>query len=81
MNKAFKYSYVSDFLNLPEPYSEGELQKGLLRQMKDFILELGGDFSRAGYGDFIVSGLSKFFNLPIPAIHRVFLSVGLKPVG
>ena len=44
INKAFKDSYVFDFLNLPESYNEGDLQKGLLRQMKDFILELGRDF-------------------------------------
>lgn len=44
IDKAFKDSYVFDFLNLPESYNEGDLQKGLLRQMKDFILELGRDF-------------------------------------
>jgi len=41
---AFKDSYVFEFLNLPEPYSENELQRGLVRQMKNFILELGKDF-------------------------------------
>ena len=41
---AFKDSYVFEFLDLPEPYSEGDLQKGLIRQMKNFILELGRDF-------------------------------------
>lgn len=40
----FRDSYVFDFLNLPESHSESELQKGLVRQMKDFILELGKDF-------------------------------------
>lgn len=40
----FKDSYVFEFLNLPEPYSESELQRGLVRQMKDFIIELGKDF-------------------------------------
>lgn len=40
----FKESYVFEFLNLPEPYSEKELQKGLIRNMKKFILELGKDF-------------------------------------
>ncbi|VTR47633.1 Uncharacterized conserved protein [Sphingobacterium thalpophilum] len=33
-----------EFLNLPEPHSESDLQKGLIKQMKNFILELGRDF-------------------------------------
>jgi predicted nuclease of restriction endonuclease-like (RecB) superfamily len=40
----FKDSYIFEFLNLPEPYNENELKKGLIRQMKEFILELGRDF-------------------------------------
>lgn len=34
----FKDSYVFDFLNLSDPYNENDLQRGLIRQMKDFIL-------------------------------------------
>lgn len=41
---SFKDSYVFEFLNLPDPHSESDLQKGLIRQMKKFILELGKDF-------------------------------------
>ena len=40
----FKDSYVFEFLNLPEPHNEKDLQKALVRQMKDVILELGKDF-------------------------------------
>lgn len=40
----FKDSYVFDFLNLPETFNESDLQKGLIQQMKNFILELGRDF-------------------------------------
>ncbi|MGO1671429.1 MAG: PDDEXK nuclease domain-containing protein [Sphingobacterium sp.] len=40
----FKDNYVFEFLNLPEPHSESDLQKGLIKQMKNFILELGRDF-------------------------------------
>jgi len=40
----FKDSYVFDFLNLPETFNESDLQKGLILQMKNFILELGRDF-------------------------------------
>ncbi len=39
-----KDSYVFEFLNLSEPHNEGELQRGLVGQMKNFILELGKDF-------------------------------------
>jgi len=28
-------------LNLPDPHNESDLQKGLIKQMKAFILELG----------------------------------------
>lgn len=41
---SFKDSYVFEFLNLPDPHSENDLQKGLIQQMKKFILELGKDF-------------------------------------
>lgn len=44
LTNAFKDSYVFEFLSLPEPHSESELQRGLVRQMKNFILELGKDF-------------------------------------
>jgi len=44
LNQHFKDSYVFEFLNLPEPFTENDLQKGLIRQMKMFILELGKDF-------------------------------------
>ncbi len=40
----FKDSYVFEFLHLPEPHNESELQRGLVKQMKDFILELGKDY-------------------------------------
>ena len=44
ISNTFKDSYVFEFLNLPDPHSESDLQQGLVRQMKDFILELGKDF-------------------------------------
>ena len=43
-SNAFKDSYVFEFLNLPDPHSESDLQRGLVRQMKNFILEIGKDF-------------------------------------
>jgi predicted nuclease of restriction endonuclease-like (RecB) superfamily len=44
MSNTFKDSYIFDFLNLSEQHNESELQRGLVRQMKNFILELGRDF-------------------------------------
>lgn len=44
LTNTFKDSYVFEFLNLPEPHSESDLQRGLVRQMRNFILELGKDF-------------------------------------
>ena len=43
--EAFKDSYVFDFLKLPKDHDENDLQKALIAQMKDFLLELGRDFS------------------------------------
>ncbi|WP_029279124.1 PDDEXK nuclease domain-containing protein [Pedobacter borealis] len=40
----FKDSYVFEFLNLPEPHNESELQKSLIKEIRNFILELGKDF-------------------------------------
>jgi predicted nuclease of restriction endonuclease-like (RecB) superfamily len=40
----FKDNYVLEFLGLPESHNESELQKGLIGQMKKFILELGKNF-------------------------------------
>ncbi|SDF80961.1 Predicted nuclease of restriction endonuclease-like (RecB) superfamily, DUF1016 family [Pedobacter terrae] len=40
----FKDTYVFEFLNLSEPHSENDLQKNLVLEMRDFILELGKDF-------------------------------------
>lgn len=58
---SFKDSYVFDFLNLPEPHSERDLQKGLIRQMKQFILELGKDFLFAGEEYRVQVGNSDFY--------------------
>ena len=58
---SFKDSYVFDFLNLPETHSESDLQKGLIQQMKNFILELGKDFLFVSEEYKIQVGNSDFF--------------------
>jgi predicted nuclease of restriction endonuclease-like (RecB) superfamily len=41
-------SYIFEFLGLPEEHSENDLQKGLLKNLKLFLLELGRDFILIG---------------------------------
>lgn len=41
----FLDSYVMKFLNLPNEFHENDLRKALIKNMKDFILELGKDFT------------------------------------
>ena len=40
----FLDSYVIEFLDLPKNFKESDLRKGLIQNMKDFILEVGKDF-------------------------------------
>ena len=40
----FRDNYILEFLGLPARHNEHCLKKGLVKQMKDFILELGKDF-------------------------------------
>lgn len=41
----FLDSYVIEFLDLPKNFKESDLRKGLIQNMKDFILEVGKDFT------------------------------------
>jgi predicted nuclease of restriction endonuclease-like (RecB) superfamily len=61
LSNTFKDSYVFEFLNLPEPHGESELQLGLVRQMKNFILELGKDFLFIGEEYKLQVGNNDFF--------------------
>ncbi len=44
----FLDNYVLDFLNVPDTVSEHDLQKSIIRNLKDFILEIGKDFTFIG---------------------------------
>ena len=44
----FLDNYVLDFLDLPEKVSERDLQKSILNNLKNFILEIGKDFTFIG---------------------------------
>ena len=41
----FLDSYVIEFLDLPKNFKEADLRKGLIQNMKEFILEVGKDFT------------------------------------
>jgi predicted nuclease of restriction endonuclease-like (RecB) superfamily len=61
ITSTFRDSYVFEFLHLPEPYNESELQRGLVKQMKNFILELGKDFLFIGEEYKLQVGNSDFY--------------------
>jgi predicted nuclease of restriction endonuclease-like (RecB) superfamily len=45
---AVKDSYIFDFLELSREYDERELELGLIKNIRNFLLEMGGDFSFIG---------------------------------
>lgn len=67
--QVFKDTYVFEFLNLPEQYSENDLQKGLVNNIKSFLLELGKDFSFIGEEYKIKVG-KKDFSIDLLFYHR-----------
>lgn len=54
-------SYIFEFLGLPEDHSENDLQKGLLKNLKLFLLELGRDFIFIGEEFKIQVGNNDYF--------------------
>lgn len=44
----FKDTYVVEFLELPDGFKENDLRKALVKNMRNFILELGKDFTFVG---------------------------------
>lgn len=61
LTNTFKDSYVFEFLNISELHNERELQHGLVKQMKNFILELGKDFLFIGEEYKLQVGNSDFY--------------------
>ncbi len=57
----FKDLYIFEFLNLPETFTENELQKGLIQKLKSFLLELGKDFLFMGEEYRLQVGNKDFF--------------------
>ena len=65
----FKDSYIFEFLNLQEPYKENDLQRALLSQMKNFVLELGKDFLFVGE-EFKLQVGNSDFSVDLLFFHR-----------
>ncbi len=61
LTNIFKDSYVFEFLNLPEPHSENDLQKALTANLKKFLLELGGGFTFVGENIRLQVGMKDFY--------------------
>lgn len=61
LSGVFRDSYILDFLNLPLSHSEDDLKTALIRCLKEFILELGRDFSFLGQEYRLQVGNSDFF--------------------
>lgn len=80
--QVFKDRYVLEFLGLPEPHSESDLQRALVQHMKAFVLELGRDFLfvgeefrlQVGNQDFFIDLL--FFHRGLSALVAFELKVG-----
>lgn len=70
----FRDSYVLDFLNLPANHSENDLKTALVACLKNFILELGRDFTFLGQEYRLQVGNSDFF-LDLLFFHRELQSL------
>jgi predicted nuclease of restriction endonuclease-like (RecB) superfamily len=70
----FRDSYVLDFLNLPPRHSENDLKSALILCLKDFILELGRDFSFIGQEYRLQVGNTDFF-IDLLFYHRELQSL------
>ncbi len=79
---SFFDSYVIEFLDLPKTYKERDLKKGLITNMKKFILELGKDFTfmdeeykvQVGGDDFSIDLL--FFHRGLQCLVAFELKIG-----
>jgi predicted nuclease of restriction endonuclease-like (RecB) superfamily len=70
----FRDSYVLDFLNLPLNHSENDLKTALVAYLRDFILELGRDFTFLGQEYRLQVGNSDFF-IDLLFFHRELQSL------
>ncbi len=65
----FKDIYLFDFLNLNDTHQEKDLRKALISNLKQFLLELGPDFSLIGE-EYIIQVGKKDFKIDLLMFHR-----------
>lgn len=65
----FLDSYILEFLDLPNEYSEKDLQNALISNIRDFILELGKDFTFVGQNYHLMVGNHDYY-LNLLFYHR-----------
>jgi predicted nuclease of restriction endonuclease-like (RecB) superfamily len=79
---ALRDSYVLEFLDLPKSHKEKDLRKAIVSNLKDFILELGKDFTlvgeeyrvQVGNTDFNIDLL--FYNRELRCLVAIELKLG-----
>jgi len=74
LSGVFRDSYILDFLNLPSNHSENDLKTSLVSCLKEFILELGRDFTFLGENYRLQVGNSDFF-IDLLFYHRELQSL------
>ena len=69
ISSVFRETYVLDFLYLSKPFSEKDLQKGIVQNLKNFLLEVGRDFTFIGEGYRLQVGKNDYF-IDLLFFHR-----------
>lgn len=69
-NEVLKDIYLLDFLDLPDAHSESDLHRGLVANLRRFLLELGRDFCFVGE-EYLVQVGGKDFRLDLLFYHRM----------
>src|SRR5438132_8137487 len=64
-----KDPFVLEFLGLKDEYSESDLEEALIRQLENFLLELGGDFAFVGRQRRLRIG-DEWYRLDLLFFHR-----------
>lgn len=69
---ALRDSYVFEFLDIPKTHHERELRKGLIANLRNFILEFGNDFTLVGEEYRVQVGNTDFY-IDILLFNRALL--------
>jgi predicted nuclease of restriction endonuclease-like (RecB) superfamily len=67
--EVFKDTYVLDFLDLPDVHTEQDLQRSIVSNLKNFILEFGKDFTFVGQEYRLQVGKNDYF-IDLLFFHR-----------